>query len=565
MRKLKLSALLLLVISVMTSILSRPSVAATAGSTPDILIQSKVDQVWSSYLIERLRTLFANTEVEDPFNIQFKNDEVVTSAILPSDLAPDQKEIFTELALSMGMDIDQSKIQVVTKGLSYNVAKVSPSIRPVTANGRLLGLQSDLDLSFSDVQVAAQEVDLSLMVAPKDGGAPFEYLKVALIKPLVHVDPTAVLDFSCRLKPVVAETMSFKVLSSSFVDLQDFLLKNDTKVAFSPGVVSMDPITLHVGPRTHVITAEKVSKIIDQNQMVIKKILITQFAEALTTGLGDTFLKLIFDQPYATDVWLPSEVYSKIKVNSIRDANVDEMAVDLSGSFCGAADFKKYGDGCEQFEKFWPDVRSTSADQLAVSKAAMTDVLSKKSANLVASVSEQYVNRLVRKTIEMGLWKDVLPKGADIGPLGGFLILDEAGDSFHFYLDLLYTGSHFDKAAIGKKTLRIPVSMKVSMKIVNHVVNGKDVPAISFIVHSADTSMDFLMKGLPEYGLISDMPHLRFKKKIAAAMTKELSPYYEKEILKIDFPVITGLGLEQAVFRSDGQGRALIQLQVGPL
>ena len=565
MRKLKISALLILVISAATSILSRPSVAATVGRTPDILIQSKVDQVWSSYLIDRLRTLFANTQVEDPFNIQFKNDEVVTSAILPSDLAPDQKELFTELALSMGMDIDQSKIQVVTKGLSYNVAKVSPSIRPVMADGHLLGLQSDLDLSFSGVQVAAQEVDLSLMVAPKEGGAPFEYLKVALIKPLVHVDPTAVLDFSCRLMPVVAETMSFKVLQSSFVDLQDFLLKNDTKVAFSPGVVSMDPITLHVGPRTHVITAEKVSKIIDQNQMVIKKLLINQFAEALTTGLGDSFLKLIFDQPYATDVWLPSEVYSKIKVNSIRDANVDEMAVDLSGSFCGAADFKKYGDSCDQFEKFWPDVRTTAHDRLKVSKAMMTDVLAAKNANLVASVSEQYINRLVRKTIEMGLWKDVLPKGADIGPLGGFLILDEAGDSFNFYLDLLYTGSHFDKAVIGKKTLRIPVSMKVSMKIVNHDVDGKSVPAISFIVHSADTSMDFLMKGLPEYGLVSDMPHLRFKKKIAAAMTKELSPYYEKEILKIDFPVITGLGLEQAVFRSDGQGRALIQLQIGPL
>ena len=363
MKKIIFTALLIIIISTTGAITSHYSFASlgapSGASTPDILIQSKVDQVWSSYLIERLRTLFANTEVTDPFNMQF-DDKTVTSAILPADLAPDQKALFTELAQSMGLDIEHSTIQVVTKGLAYSVAKASPDIRPVILNGHVNGLQSDLDLTFSDVQVTAKEIDLSLMVAPKDGSAPFEFLKVSLLKPFVHVDPTALLGFSCRLEPTVGdEKMSFKVLQSSFVDISEFLLKNDSKVAFEAGEVVMDPITIHIGPKTDVITAAKVAKIVDQNEVVIKKVLMSQFADSLTAGLGETFLKLIFDQPYATDVWLPSHVYSKIKVDAIRDANSDQMSIDLSGSFCSRDDYIKYADHCGNYEKFWPDVRPT--------------------------------------------------------------------------------------------------------------------------------------------------------------------------------------------------------------
>ena len=191
----------------------------------------------------------------------------------------------------------------------------------------------------------------------------------------------------------------------------------------------------------------------------------------------------------------------------------------------------------------------------------MRSLIDQGNANIVVSISEDYVNKVLIATYDAGLWNDMLKKsGVMLGPNKVFIRMDEVGSNTgSLYMDLIYTPKKLERLAIGAKQVRFPLVFKVGLKI------KQDNLIPTFIIHLAelDTSDETLLNGKPEMGVVSNLHSLRLKKKVLATLRAETAGLENTDVLELQYPEFRGLDLDKVSFVSDGYGRmnALILLK----
>ncbi len=553
-----------LAISVAASVLAAPRAEPEFDRKPDvfpdILLQAKHDADLNAFIVDRLRTLLKNNSVSDPFNSEILGISSVSHEILRDKLDAGTKQLIEGIGNIFRIDMKRSRFNYAIDGIRYRIGRIVSQVCPLKGPA---GYEAVADLSFYDIEVSSKEVVITLQVVPLSGESPFELLRARIINPKVVVKKDAAISFSSKIEVRAEEKLKFHQKDSQFGNLRDFLKYNPDAVAFTYDDIVIPPIVVQAGVRQTEIESTKLKAFLLTQGESIKRALLRFFADRLTEDLGDAFLNLILQTPVRNDLWISSSIYSGYQVKRVEAVDGAQTAMHISGDFCSPQEFATEGTACADHQLEPGQVRRISERDYSESRRIVDAELLNGDFNLIASVSEHYLNRLLAKTVELKFWdKSLAAAGLKLGPMKTFLTLDRYGTEGTLYIDAIYRLPRYLRPLVGLKEIRFPLVFRVSIYIVNENVKGQDIPVFVVRVNGAETSRATLEKGIPEFDYKSRLGTSLFKKRIVKLIQHDADKLIGQEVLRITMPELRGLGLNKAVFYSDGHGRALGKLKV---
>lgn len=541
-------------------ILSLPMVSQAKFQSPDILVDSTLDHDWSQLLVLKVRRLLKNFGYEDPFKNKLAAPIEISDLVVSDYLSKDSKLLINDIGNVIGLNLIQGTTKVSIEGLSYDVEQFKMGLKATRKESDGLVIASDF--LASKVDVKADKLVLSLEI-PGKGGQGIPVVRVEIIKPHIIAEDKDFLGFFAAIKiKEDSENFSFKIMESSFKDLAVFLDKNRDKVSLTFEDIIIPDLAVRIGNKTLKIPAEKVENLIRSRETQLKTLLFAQTAESFKKGGAETMLKAAEKVKINKEYWINNSIISsQIKIDDITSTlDLNNVEINLPGDFCTKENFEKNKKACVHQKKTKESLTRLNTKLHGQSILEMKDIMGQGDTNIVASVSEDYVNKLLVATYDAGLWDSMLKEaGVTLGPKKVFMRLDERGSAGTLYMDVVYKPSKVEGFIIGAKNINFPLVLKVSVRVEKH----EGLPVIIIHLNDADTSNDTLLKGRPEVGLVSTIQNVpRLKKKVMSTIRKQLNPMRGKDILDLRYPELKGLGLEKVEFISDGNGRmnALMKL-----
>lgn len=526
-------------------------------SPPDIIIDSKLDFNWSEMLIQKVRRLMVNKGLGDPLNGKIEKDIVFQSNIVTPDTSEATKVLLKEIELISGFKLIGSKAKVTIKKLYYSIDRLTTEL---SAFDHPDGMILRGDFAGSNIKVGAEEVQFSISIPTQRGDV--SVLDFSIQKPYVMTQDQDELQFKSSIQVLEsADFISLKVLDSSFQNLSSFIQIAPENVKLGVDGIIMKDIEFEMGGHKLQMTQDRLVKFVQERQDSIKTVLLEAFANGLKKGVGNTILKAIENKQIDKQYWLRSkEIISTFRMEKLSTATfVQNLQLSLSGDFCTKGHFTQMKQDCVS-QNLSPARGQISQDDYERSLADIKSQLDNGEANLVASVSENYMNKLLLTTYEAGLWKTTLGgAGVTLGDKKVFIRLVDKGKSAKLYLDIVYQTSLVSGLFLGAKEIHFPLALDVSMRMQNK--NGY--PNLIIHLDDVDLSKETLLKGIPQQQLTSNIKDLHLQDVVTAKIHNKLKTFIGKDIISLAYPDFQGLGLETVRFESDGLGRmgAYVKLQ----
>lgn len=526
--------------------------------SPDILVDTKLDSDWSGVLVSKIRRLLRNYGQADPFRNKFQQPLTVYESEVLKYLNPSAKELLSELSTMLGMEILNGKAQVVVHGLRYDIKGFKTDLK--LTDEKHDGVTVSADFAASNVRVNADKVVLSLMIP---GQTTMPVISIEVLNPIVVASEESLIKFFSKIN-FESQDKKFKLglEEAKFEDMAKGLLGNSS-VSLDFSRVIVPNVSIKIGNKTLKFDPKKIEQLIFSKKEGIKGLLLAQFSTILAKGFGKDAFKVMNSVGFDKEHWIDTNtIMTNLKIKSFESfANREHVLATLDGDFCTKPVYGKLKNGCldSRVTKL-PKSRLTENNH-ADSLDTMHRIVEDGKANIVVSISEDYVNKILATTIDAGLWEKMLgSQGVVMGPNKPFIRLDEKNSKTGtLYMDLVYTPKKMERLAIGEKEVRFPLLLKVGLRISE--VNKE--PVFEIYVTDIDTSDDTLINGKPSLGVVSNIKKLRFKKKVLGVIREETVALKNTQVLSLQYKPLKGLDLEKVNFISDGHGRmnALILLK----
>ncbi len=529
------------------------SVEAKAFKSPDILVDSKLDFDWSGVLITKARKLLDNYKMADPFKSKLIDPIVVNESTFNNFLPAESLELVNDLGRMIGMDVLKGKTKITLTGLAYDIKGFKTDLK--ASEEHKDGVVISSDFSANELNLTAEKVTLELSIPSKDpNNSPT--IKIDILNPVVKARGDKITKFFAQVKiQEKAETFKLAILKSDFDHMSDELMRDPSQIEIELGQIIVPNIKLSIGNKKVELQPSKVQNLLISKKEGLTGLLIAQFSSLLKKGVGETVLKAIEKYEFNREYWLDSNIIkSQIKISEFAsNLNRNNLEVNLPGDFCTKAKFTQLKKDCVNSKT--TEVSKSRLDQVLHDESMMNmkSLIDNGEANIVASISEDYVNKLLVTTYDAGLWKTMLDEaGVDLGDEKVFIRLDDKGDTGTLYMDVRYKFSKFQGFVLGQKGIRFPLVLKVAIRFEKH----DNLPVMIIKLKEADVSDETLSKGFPEMNLrstIQDVP--RLKKKVVKEIREKILPLMGKDVIDLRYPELKGLGLENVQFLSDGNGR----------
>jgi hypothetical protein len=534
-------------------------VQAEAFMAPDLVIDTRLDADWSELLVSKIRRLLKNLGQADPFNQKFDRPLIVSEAKVQDYLNPSARELLNELGHLLKMDFLNGQTQVAIHGLHYNVKGFKTLLN--ASEDKADGLSIGSDFSASKVRVSADKVTLSLIIP---GVNSLPVINIEILKPVIMASEDKLINFFAKIQIKDSDKLyKFLLEDADFSKMSSLLLEDQNNISLEYDSIVVPAVSVKIGNKTVKFDPKKIEDLINSKKDGLKSILIAEASSYLQSGMGENLLKAINKVSFRKRSWIDSStIQSMLNLDSFTsEENGNMVEAKMSGDFCPSEFYKSQGEDCI-LNKVTRPVKSRITPALnEESTRIMRSDIDRGNANIVVSISEDYINKLLVSTYDAGLWDTMLADaGVKMGPNKVFIRMDEKGsNSGTLYMDMLYTVKKIERLAIGAKEVRFPLVMKVGLRIKQE----KQIPTFIINMESIDTSDATLLNGIPEMGVVSNIHTLRLKKKVLSALRKETAGLANTDVLELRYPELRGLGLDKVNFVSDGNGRmnALLLLQ----
>ncbi len=541
-------------------ILALPTMATAKFQSPDILVDSTLDHDWSQLLVLKVRRLLKNFGYEDPFKSKVMGPIEVSDLVVSDYLSPKSKILINDIGEAIGLNLVQGTTKISIEGLSYDVQQFKMGLKATRKEKD--GLVVASDFLASKVDVKAEKLVLSLEI-PSKSGAGVPVVKIEIINPHIVISSKDFLGFYAAIKiKEDKENFAFQIMESSFRDLAGFLEENKENITLEFDDIIIPDLKVRIGNKTLDIPAEKVRKLVRDRESELKTLLFGQAAESLKKGGAESILKVAEKYKINKEYWINNSIISsQIKIDDITSTlDLNNVELNMPGDFCTNANFVQNQKSCVTRKKTKETITRLNTNLHQQSVTEMKDIMGTGDANIVASVSEDYVNKLLVATYDAGLWDSMLKESdVSLGPKKVFMRLDERGQTGTLFMDVIYHPSKFTGIVLGAKAINFPLVLKVSIRVEKH----DGVAVLLIHLNDADLTEETLMRGRKDAGLTSTIQSVpRLKKQVLKTLRKKLTPMIGKDILDLRYPELKGLGLEKVDFISDGNGRmnALMKL-----
>lgn len=544
---------------VLAGLLIMGQVQAEAFKAPDILIDSKLDFDFSGLLVNKLRLLLKNYKMNDPFSGRFPEAILVNESEIGGMLPASSKNLIRDFGNAVGLNILRADTKIWMHGFAYDVKGFKTNLKASEEikDGLIIGT----DFSASEVSLSAEKVSLSLVIPGKNSSPVF---KVDLIRPEIVASQERLINFYTKLKiQDNKDHFKLQILNANFDQMAKGLLARPQDIELSYENIDIPQVSLKIGSKTITFSEAKIKKILRDNHEAIKGILLAQAASMLKSNTTQAAFKVLEQFKINKEFWLNTEVInSQFQIQEFTGSlKGDNLQINMPGDFCTTQKYNQLNKNCvnNKVTKSADTRLSKAMHQGSVTN--MKELINQGEANFVASISEDYLNKLLVTTYDAGLWKQALDEaGVELGPNKVIVRMDKEGDSGTLIMDVIYKPSKMEKLLTGSKVIRFPLVLDVGIRIEKH----DSEPVVIIRLNDVDTTDDTLINGRPKDSIVStvkDVP--RFKSKVAGAIRSKVSSLKNKDIIELRYPELSGMGLEKVDFMSDGNGRmnAIMRLE----
>lgn len=532
-----------------------------AQAVPDILVDSRLDYDFSTVLVKKLRTLLINHNLKDPFTGSFPGPMIVNESEINEYLPDDSKELIETFGNSVGLNILKTKTQVTLHDLKYDVKGFKTNLN--SGESTTDGLTMGLNLSASEVSLEAGKVSLSLVIPGKTSSP---VLNIDIIRPVLKAQGDNLIGFNTTVKlQNSAGSYKIKVLNASFEKMANSLMEDPELVVLDYEQLVIPEVSLKIGNKTITFSPEKITSLIREKHEAIKGIILAQATKALNAGATNSLLPLLDKVTIDKEYWLLTDkIRTQIMLGKFSATKgTNNIEISMGGDFCTLENFDKFQTDCGQNKITKSADSRLTASQHKQSVELMKDLMNRGEADIVASVSEDYINKLIVTTLDAGLWKEALDAAqVALGPNKVILKLNKKGDTGTVIMDVIYKPSKLERLFTGSREIRFPLVLDMTLR-----VDVRDeIPFIVIHLRDVDTSDETLINGRPEDNVISTVRNVpRFKKKVAKAIREKVGVLRGTDIIQLPYPQYKGIGLEHAEFFSDGMGRMNAYLRLEDL
>lgn len=525
-------------------------VLAQEFKSPDILIDSKLDYDFSGVLVSKFRRLLKNFNLEDPFIGKISTPLLLNESVISEYLPQDSKDLLSGFGNAVGLSILKAETKVWLHGLSYDVKGFKTDLKATETlkDGLVIGT----DFSASEVNLSADKVSLSLVI-PGENHSPV--FTVDIIRPMIKANEKRLVNFYTKIKiQDNVDSYKLKILEANFDQMALGLMSNPDSVDLSYERLIIPELKLQVGNKIITFSSQKIEKLIREKHQAIKGILMAEAANMLKKNTITAAFGVLEQYKFNKEYWFDiSEIQSQISIKAFSSSKAgDNIEINIPGDFCTTQKFHLVKSKC-----LMNKVTKTSKTRLdpnlhKISIKTMKALTASGDANFVASISEDYINKLLVTTYDVGIWKKSLDQaGVTIGPNNVIMRLDKLGDSGTLIMDVIYVPNKLEKFLTGSEQVRFPLILNISVRI----EKNNNIPVVTIRINDVDTSDETLLYGRPKENILSNLKDMRFKSKILKVIREKLAFLRNKDIIELPLPEFVGLGLHKVDFISDGTGR----------
>lgn len=546
-----------LIVGLSLTILLSTSVSHAQDSgreVPDIILASRLDLSWSEMLISKLRRYVMNMNLGDPLGARVEQDIEIGEIRANDVLAPSSRRLVADIGSMMGLKLIDAHSKIVIKNIEYKLDKVTTDLMPINRDSD--GQVFDGLFAAKGVQIFADSIKL-IMEIPTAGRRRLPLVEVTINRPFIRSSPRLAIVAKAQVKVLEeARELSFKILNSSFESLAEIMRKNPNDFELGYESIDIPQVSISIGSRRMNIDPDKVRAAIAAREELLKDLLIEQLRGQLKSGIAQKALDLVQTVKIPNEYWITvDKMQMKLKVARIAGSQGSKNVIlRVQSDFCTLVSFDQNQEECLNKKTTQPAASVTTPEKLRKSIEEVRGTLTRGDANMVASISEDYINKLVSTTVDAGYFdQKMLEAGASFGPTKTFVRLNERGDTGTLYIDLKYKITGLQSVLVGGNEIRFPLVFKCTMRIEK---GPAGYPLVIFKIKEAVMDNKTLRKGFPLMGLPSTVEKLkRFESKVVKKIREEVKPMIGQDIISLELPLFKDVGLESLEFISDGYGR----------
>jgi hypothetical protein len=542
--------------------LAEPSPKATPT---DLILQTRTDAKTTNWIIEKTRVLLANDSIDDHLSGTVPIDPIPLISLQSLEDAPNYAKLRDIMASVFNIDLKDAALRVTIPSISYKVDKILAQPLDMQAQDPVLRLHTKGGVQGLYVNLG-QGLTLDFVIPNAKTKKYDSYLTAVVDQVSVEVPKTLpALPLELTLEATRDTEFKYKLISSNLDSIPDyvsryqssFLLKSGSK-DISVNNVRVNPtypVVISLNHMKRIITFDEFKPVVQKALPEIMKFVLNQVGTVLKTSLGPDILATTFSSttPASLSTSTPF-IFTQFGVSKFTQPMPDQLSLKVDGSLCTEKDHKQFGDLCSAHETKVEPVRAISDAEQQMALDEITESISNHTADTVLSVSEEYMNRLLRTTIDADLWNDSLAKNhLHVGPKGIFLVFNEKTKTPQIYMDCLYsgTGKGIQSWVVNDKNmLRFPLRISTSLKFENR--NG--IPYLVITTDELLTDEDEIRNGIEAYDMDSKLV-IGFKHKIAKTILAMRSTIENQVAVELDLPMFKNVDLETSSYETSAHGR----------
>ncbi len=522
---------------------------------PDIILQTRLDESNSPMFIERARSVLINNGLSDPYRYQLKKPLEVSLDSVISEASQESQIWLKQLQEFLKIELFESNYDLQINDFAYDISDYDVRLKASRVNDGFVFNAKNL---IYRPRLSASSIKFIVSLNRRGVYEPISF-ELAIVNPVFTISKSASVDIAMSWGSILAPdgfNMEFKEvdLTQLFTDLAD----DPSSYDFEWSDLVVPDLKIKIGSKTLKIEREKLKQYIRNNKEELKLAIIDLVITQKQLKTGERFIikpDMKFSIP--KKFGFHSDINGEFFIE--KDALISTYVIrhELNGVFClptlmGFTSSSSDSEACDGFPQPTAPKRQITQTQYDQSLKMFQELFEKEQASIGLSVSEEYINRLVRTIVEGGLF-NTNGKEFNLGPQKAFAISDIKGPDFSLYVDILYKTTRSQRLFIGKKELHFPLKLMARLSI----EHKDDIPYLMIDIDRDASSDDLLRHGLPKFGLESNVNQTRFTKKVLKGIRKGVAEFVGKRLVEVNLKELKGSYLENMKFIADGQGRAM--------
>ena len=557
---------------------------------PDVMVYSKLDTKWNLFMLQELRTLMKNLSYDTDVLEYNYNEPIIYDEASIKDLISEDAHVLVEKVEAVsGIDILDVRPELSVHQVGYKIEKLIPSADVLEKpNGNVT---FKVDIVMSGIEIFAEDVSLTFLLNSRDHNKKIPALDLIVSKPSLKIANDFPLNFQLDITiNENKENFNLEFSNENFNKILTAMKSHPESFQIQYDDILVPEVSLNIMGRDLAINSQKLHDAIESNKKSLRSIMLKQLVALIQKGGLVKSLKKLSKKQFSKERWFNTEsidsIASYLKLQDLSVVSDEVLLIKAKGDFCTYNNFVQNEKECTDSREVQVAKSTLSESDYRYSQSFAQNKMKKKSMSFIASLSEDYVNKLIATTIENGYWKEVEETmGIKLGDKGALVKFNEKGDLASVYVDVIYDTGLLTGVLLNKRHVRFPVILKVKSRIENLPSQTQDsgkedslsgeLSHLVFNIFDVDLDENKMRYGIEEYDLVSNIPEVRkilqnsVVKKIKNTLFDYNAPYdrlrYGRwkgyDLPGLEFPELSNMQLDKVITESDGHGRLLLMLK----